>query len=78
MVTRIWFSNSWHNIKPEKNISNMRQVNSFCIFNQLRNALFKAQGGYYILNMEGNFEFLERRLQDITYQTLYNLLKEKG
>ena len=73
METRIWFSGSWRNIKPTDSITTTRGMHCFCIFNNIPDALFKTQGGWYLLQKDNTLKFIGKTLQDITFEQLYCL-----
>ena len=75
METKIYVYNGWVNIKPEDPIKSTRRLTSFCVFNCLRNALMKSQGGWYILHKDGRLELLARTLYLISFQEIYDKLK---
>jgi hypothetical protein len=74
MITKIYTRGNWKNIKPETPPKDMREVTSFAVTNQLRN-LVKLQGGYYVINNKGQFEFLGRALYLFSFQDYYNKAK---
>ena len=75
METKIYVFNGWVNIKPEQTINTMRRLNSFCVFNSLKNCIVKLQGGYYFINSDKQFEFIDRTLSNITFNQVFNILK---
>ena len=70
METRIWFSGSWRNIKPTDPIPSTKAMHSFCTFNGIPDALFKTQGGWYLLQKDNTLKFIERTLYNITFEDL--------
>jgi len=75
METKIYILNGWVNIKPEQPVNTMRRLNSFCVFNSLKNCIVKLQGGYYLINRNNQFEFIDRTLSNISFDQVFNLLK---
>jgi hypothetical protein len=75
MVTRIWVEGHFVNIKPTDFINSTRRLHSFCVYNSQRHALVKAQGGWYIIKLDGTLEFFERNLNMITFESLYYALQ---
>lgn len=78
METKIWVYDKPHNIKPTDTVRSTRRLTSFCIFNSLRDAVVKAQGGWYLITLEGKMEFIDRCLDNITFEQVSNLLKIKN
>lgn len=72
METRLWFNKSWRNIKPTDPILTTKAMHCFCCFNSIPDALFKTQGGWYLLK-NNTLVYIERTLSNITFQDLYNL-----
>lgn len=77
METKIWVNNTWRNVKPTDSVNTTRAMHSFCTFNNLPDALFKTQGGWYLLKKDKTLEFVTRTLNSITFQQLYNIHKPK-
>ena len=77
METKIWVYKGWVNIKPEHAVKSTRRLTSFCFFNLLRDAIVKAQGGWYLITIEGQMQFIDRCLDNITFEQVYNLLKRE-
>lgn len=73
---KIWVYDKPVRIKPEDTIRTTRRLNSFCVCYCLRNAIVKAQGGWYLITLEGRMQFISRCLSDITFEQAYKLLKE--
>jgi hypothetical protein len=76
METKIWVYDKPHNIKPTDTIRSTRRLTSFCFFNCLRDAIVKSQGGWYLITLEGQMQFIDRCLDNITFEQVYNLLKK--
>lgn len=76
METRIWLRGRYIVIEPGDYVCTTRAVTSFAHHNGLRDCLFKSQGGYYKLEMNGMLTFVERCLYMITFEQLYNVLKD--
>lgn len=74
METKIWVYDKPVNIKPTDFIKTTRRLTSFCFFNLLRDAIVKAQGGWYLITLDGEMQFINRCLDSITFQDVYNLL----
>ena len=75
---KIWVYDKPVKIKPTDTINTTRRLNSFCVFYGLRNAIVKTQGGWYLITLEGQMQFISRCLNDITFEQIYNLLKQKS
>ena len=75
---KIWVYDKPVKIKPTDTIKTTRRLNSFCVFYGLRNVIVKAQGGWYLITLEGQLQFISRCLADITFEQAYNLLKQKS
>jgi len=75
METKIWVYDKPINIKPFDTVKSTRRLTSFCFFNCLRNAIVKSQGGWYVITLEGQMQFIDRCLDNITFEEVYNLLK---
>ena len=73
---KIWVYDKPTKIKPEDTIRTTRRLNSFCVCYCLRNAIVKAQGGWYLITLEGRMQFISRCLSDITFEQVCKLLKE--
>jgi len=71
MVTHIYVQKGYINIDPEDLVGTTKRLRSFCLSNGLPDALFKSQGGWYILTPEGNLVLLTRTLNSLTFNTLY-------
>ena len=72
---KIWVYNKPVKIKPGDTIKTTRRLTSFCVFYGLRDAIVKAQGGWYLITLEGQMQFISRCLEDITFGEAYKLLK---
>jgi len=77
METKIWEYQRWVNIAPTETVNSTRRLHSFCAFNCLRDVIFKSQGGYYLLSSEGTLTFVGRALNNITFETIYNILSNE-
>lgn len=66
----------YRNIKPDDFVNTTRAVHSFCASNSLRDCLFKSQGGYYKLGLDGILTFITPALNQITFEELYEKLKD--
>lgn len=75
---KIWVYDKPVKIKPEDTIKTTRRLTSFCVFYGLRDAIVKAQGGWYLITLEGQLQFISRCLDEITFEQAYNLLKQKS
>ena len=76
METNIWLNNRYTNIIPNSPVNTMKAVTSFTCHNKLRNCLFKTQGGYYKLCLDGLLVFVCQYLYQISFEELYNKLKD--
>jgi hypothetical protein len=74
--TKIFLNKGWRNIKPEEPVNTTRAIHSFCSSNSLRDSLFKSQGGYYKLQLDGTLLFVTRTLAEISFSDLFNILKD--
>ena len=72
---KIWVYNKPVKIKPGDTIKTTRRLTSFCVFYGLRDAIVKAQGGWYLITLEGQMQFISRCLDDITFGEAHKLLK---
>ena len=72
---KIWVYGKPVKIKPEHTIKTTRRLTAFCVCYGLRNAIVKAQGGWYLITLEGQMQFIDRCLVNITFEEAYNLLK---
>ena len=72
---KIWVYDKPVKIKPTDTINTTRRLNSFCVFYGLRNAIVKAQGGWYLITLGGQLQFISKCLADITFGEAYKLLK---
>ena len=75
METKIWVYGKPVNIKPQDTIKSTRRLTSFCVFNCLRDSIVKSQGGWYLITLEGQMQFIDRCLDNITFEQAYKLLK---
>jgi hypothetical protein len=71
--TKLWLSTGPANIKPTDTIRTTKRLTAFCSFNCMRNALLKSQGGWYWLQKDGLLRFIDRCLDNITFEKVYNL-----
>ena len=76
METTIWLNGSYRNVKPTDTVNTSRAVESFCNYNRLRKCLVRQQGGWYKLELNGILTFVTRALYLITFEQLYNTLKD--
>lgn len=76
METKLWIYGKPVNIKPLNTINSTRRLTCFCVVNGMRNALIKSQGGWYWLQKDGKMRFIDRCLDNITFEELFNLKKE--
>ena len=75
---KIWVYDKPVKIKPTDTIKTTRRLISFCVFYRLRNAIVRTQGGWYLITLEGQLQFISKCLADITFEQAYNLLKQKS
>ena len=73
---KIWKQGRFTVVKPYSPVETTRNVTAFCYANSLRDCLFKSQGGWYKLQTDGKLVFVERTLYLITFEQLYNILKD--
>ena len=73
MVTRIYYSNGWHNIKPNDRIHSTRALRSFCLSNCLPDNLIRLQGGWYHLRQDGQLAFITKALSDLTFKQVFHI-----
>jgi hypothetical protein len=76
MELTIFLRGRYVTIKPEDPVNTTRAITSFCCHNQLRDCLFKSQGGWYKLTLDGKLQFITRALYLISFQDLYDTLKD--
>jgi hypothetical protein len=76
-VGSIWVCNQKHNIKPADTIRSTRRLTSFSVFFLVRNALVRAQGGWYWITPEGRMQFVDRCLSDITFKQIFDINKKE-
>lgn len=76
MITELWLNGSLRRLKPTDFVTNWRAVESFIVSNSLRHCLIKQQGGYYKIEKDGTLTFVIRTLYSITFEELYNKLKD--
>jgi hypothetical protein len=74
MELQIWLNGSLRKLKPTDIVKTTRAVHSFASYNSLRDCLFKSQGGYYKLTLDGVLIFVCPSLNSITFEQLYNIL----
>jgi len=72
----IWRQGRFTTVKPTDVVKTTKNIQAFCCANSLRNCLFKSQGGWYKLQTDGKLVFVERTLYLITFEQLYNTLKD--
>lgn len=72
----IWRNGNFGKVKGTQPVNTNRMVQSFAACNTLRNSLFKSQGGYYKLKLDGTLEFVCRALYLITFDDLAQILKD--
>jgi hypothetical protein len=73
---QIWKAGRFTTVKPSDPVNTTKNVTSFCVSNGLRNCLFKSQGGWYKLQTDGTLVFIDRALYLISFENLYNILKD--
>jgi hypothetical protein len=72
----IYANNIFTMVFSESTVDNMKALEGFCSCNGLNSSrIAKLQGGYYFLNGENRWEFLNRTLGFISFITIYNKLK---
>jgi len=76
METKLWLSTGSANIKPTDTIRSTKRLTAFCASNCMRNALLKSQGGWYWLQKDGLLRFIDRCLDSITFEEIFNLKNE--
>lgn len=78
METKLWLSVGPQNIKPTDAIRSTRRLHAFCTANGIRDALVKSQGGWYWLQKKDNtLRFIDRCLDNITFEEVFNLAKNE-
>ena len=75
MEAKIWINKSWINILPTDTINTTRRLRSFCVANCLPDNIVKSQGGWYRIEPQGELVFVERCLDEITFEEIYKLNK---
>jgi hypothetical protein len=73
METKLWLSTGPQNIKPTDTIRSTKRLHAFCTSNSIRDALVKSQGGWYWLQKDGTLRFIDRCLDNITFEEVFNL-----
>jgi hypothetical protein len=76
--TRIWLGNGYRNIKLTDKVNTSAAVYSFTNSNQLRHAVVKSGGDWYIIQMDGTLKFWCRALKYVTFEDLYTVLTLKA
>lgn len=76
MNTNIWINGRFTDIDPKQAVKTTRNITSFCVSNNLRDCLFKSQGGWYKLERDGIMVFVTRTLYLISFEDLYSILKD--
>jgi hypothetical protein len=74
MGTRIWIGKGYRNVNPSDIVKTTKNVHSFACENCLRDSLFKTQGGYYKLNLDGILTFAFGSLNAVTFEQLHKIL----
>lgn len=76
METKIFLQGVYRNIRPNDPVKTSRAITSFASSNNLRDCMFKAQGGWYKIGLDGILIFATRTLYSITFTDLYQILKD--
>ncbi len=76
MELRIFLNGRYKTIKPDEAVKTTRAIHSFCCYNGLRDCLFKSQGGWYKLGLDGILTFVTPTLDRITFADLFTALKD--
>jgi hypothetical protein len=63
-------------VKPEDPVLTTKNITSFACSNGLRNCIFRSQGGWYKLGMDGILVFVCRTLYLISFEELYHIMKD--
>ena len=72
----IYANNMFTRVNLKATVNNMKNLHGFCACNSLpASRIAKLQGGYYILNNENKWEFISRTLKSLTFEILFNRLK---
>lgn len=75
METRIFGNGSYINVRPQDFVNTTRRMRSFAICNGFRDCIFKAQGGYYKLCLDGILVKVFDHLSSVSFEELYEVLK---
>lgn len=65
MITKITYKGNWRNINPDNPPKDMRELESFLIFNSSTRNIVKASQGYYKVQ-NGRFIFLCKYLYQLS------------
>lgn len=57
-------------------VKSFREVTGFAVCNSLRNCLVKTQGGIWKICLDGNLRFVNRALNSMTFEDIYNAMKD--
>lgn len=77
METKLWLSTGPLNIKPTDTIRSTKRLHAFCTSNNIRDALLKSQGSWYWLQKDNRLRFIDRCLDNITFEEVFKLAKEE-
>lgn len=78
MVTKIWLTTGPINVKPTDTVRSTKRLHSFCASNSIRDGLMRSQGGWYWLQKRDNtLRFIDRCLDNITFEEVFNLAKNE-
>mgnify|MGYP003453091465 CR=1 FL=1 len=77
MITKIWLSTGPLNIRPADTVRSTKRLHSFCASNSIRDGLMRSQGGWYWLQRDNTLRFIDRCLDNITFEEVFNLAKNE-
>lgn len=76
METRIFGAGSYINVRPQDLVSTTKRMRSFAVCNGMRDCIFKAQGGYYKLCLDGILVKVFDHLCNVSFEELHKMLKD--
>lgn len=68
MITKIFVRDKFRTVKPEHYPKEIRELDSFLVYNKSDKNIIKAQGGYYRVSRQGGLAFIVRALYLLSFK----------
>ena len=76
MDLRIYKQGRYTTVKADDPVLTTKNMRSFASSNCLRDCIFRTQGGWYKLNLDGIMVFAFRTLYLVSFEELYKIMKD--